>query len=667
MRYTLVSILSGIVLAQAPSPTGGDICGYRWYTSASSVVDSAPTYSWVDPSTLNGGNPNIITGLGDDNYVGPITLPFNFVFYWNTYNRIYVGSNGYITFGRGRNVSSGGPPFFNRFPNTALPNEWIAVYLADLTFTDVNGLPVPGAKVLYGVDGQGRFVITWDSVPYWTDAVPQHWDGRNSFQLILNPNDSTILLQYKRIDSGYDATYATGNYNVVGMENITGQSGLDIAAAWPVNFQDFAIKIYHPRTFSCTVRDVQADWTLNQRGEGIFILRGGDAPQLQAGVLNTGNQTITNSVESRIRIFPSAGGTDIYRDTVVISPGAGGISPGTANTVTYDNPLNTNQNVDPQLKRSSYIARQNVRIIGASDGFSGNNQHEAEVVFCDSASGGRYILRFDDGAWDVQNEDGGGLSFPNGMTFVAPQNLIVDALSFDMFYEVNSPNNSPVVLKVYAYNPTNGSVGQMLDSVALDVSAFPNGDSLALYTNQSQTKFFYLRRYIVPLTAPINFSQGSGLAVGFHIIPPSSPTPNFGINIIVDDQTIPISRRALEGIGGIWAPYRDLEAVDYAIGLVARLASSTSVSSTDQPSFWDATIFPNPTRETPLLRVELPKAGPVAIRVVDMSGRTIWQGEHVVPAGGYKFRPPLPELPRGTYFVGVTYEGYTKGLRLVVE
>ncbi|MEN3040154.1 MAG: hypothetical protein ABDH66_01265, partial [Bacteroidia bacterium] len=226
MRYIPFITLLGIALAQAPAPTGGDNCGYKWYTSASSVVDSTPTYAWVDPSTLNGGNPNIITGLGDDNFVGPITLPFNFVFYWNTYNRIYIGSNGYITFGRGRNVSAGAQqPYFNRFPNTALPNEWIAVYLADLTFVDSLGFPVPGAKLLYGVDNQGRFVITWDSVPYWTNEVPQlNWRGRNSFQLILNPNDSTILLQYKNIEAGYDATYGNGNFNVVGMENITGQS-----------------------------------------------------------------------------------------------------------------------------------------------------------------------------------------------------------------------------------------------------------------------------------------------------------------------------------------------------------------------------------------------------------------------------------------------------------
>ncbi|MEN3041323.1 MAG: T9SS type A sorting domain-containing protein, partial [Bacteroidia bacterium] len=490
---------------------------------------------------------------------------------------------------------------------------------------------------------------------------------RNSFQLILNPNDSTILLQYKNIEAGYDATYGNGNFNVVGMENITGQSGLDIAAAWPVPFQNFAIKIYHPRTFSCTVRDIQADWTLNQRGEGILILRGGDAPQLQAGVLNTGNQSITNQVESRIRIFPPTGGSDIYRDTVVISPGPGGITPGTANTVTYDNPLNTTQNVNPQLKRSSYIARQNVRIIGASDGFPGNNQHEAEVVFCDSTPGGRYVLRFDDGSWDPQNEEGAGIAFPNGVTFVSPQNLVVEALSFDMIYEVNSPNNNPVIFKVYAYNPTNGSVGQMLDSVALDLTEFESGDTVAVYTNQSQTTFYLLRRYTIPLTNPINFLQGMGLAVGFYTVFPSSPTQGFTINYVVSDNSIPISRRTLEGIGGIWAPYRDLDAVDFAVGLVARPQTPTSMPSVSRLPEWDAIIFPNPTSSAPIVRIDLPKASPVTIRVVDMTGHTVWQGEQAVPAGGYKVRLPLNNLPSGTYFVGITYEGYTKGLRLIIQ
>ncbi|RMF46798.1 MAG: hypothetical protein D6750_10000, partial [Bacteroidetes bacterium] len=241
MRHATLLAVLGWVWAQ-PASVGGDACGYRWYTHLANVPDSTPTFAWVDTSQIT--NPQFATGLGDDNYIGPISLPFPFVYYWNSYTKIYVGSNGYITFGRGATVASGPSPYFTPFPSTAAPNEWIGVYVADLTFTDSNGDLVPGAKLWYGTDAQGRFVITWDSVPYWNQAAPGQWSGRNSFQLILNPSDSSITLQYKQIQAGYNSSYSNGNFNVVGMENITGQSGLNIAAAWPVPFSDYAIKIW---------------------------------------------------------------------------------------------------------------------------------------------------------------------------------------------------------------------------------------------------------------------------------------------------------------------------------------------------------------------------------------------------------------------------------------
>ncbi|GIV23493.1 MAG: hypothetical protein KatS3mg025_1152 [Bacteroidia bacterium] len=662
MRY-LLTCLAIVVAWSQPANVGGDGCGYRWYTHLAGVVDSTPTYSWIDPTSLT--NPQQVSGLGDDNFVGPISLPFAFAYYWNTYTKIYVGSNGYITFGRGFTVASGAAPYFNSFPNSASPNEWIGVYVADLTFTDDAGNPVPGAKLIYGTDAQGRFVITWDSVPYWTDEVPSHWRGRNSFQLILDPSDSSITLQYKYIDTGYDGTYASGNFNVVGMENITGQSGLNIAAAWPVPFQDYAIKIWHPGTFSCIATDVQADWSLTERGEGILVLKNGVPPALQAGVLNAGNQDITTQqVRSILRIQgPGGSATTIYSDTVFIQPP---FSAGAAFIATYTKPFSTNQSTPTNLTTGSYRANHIVTLMGGGDGFAGNNQYQAELVVCDSATSGtnrgRYLLRYDDGSWDPNTDDLGGASFANGMTFVAPQDLVVEALSVDMIYEESGANNYPLSLWVYAYDPASGSVGTLLDSVGIDVLDFANGDSLNAFVGQNNA-IFKLRRYTVPLTQPISLSAGQGLAVGFLTQAPPSAT-SIG-NTVVGDASLPISRRALEGIAGIWAPYRDAESVDYAVGLVARLPQTTTTpTATTQPT-WDFTLFPNPAYEPPILRFTLPKAGPVALRIVDITGRTVWKSILTVPTGGYKMSLPIT-LPSGTYFVGATYESFTKGVRLVI-
>lgn len=672
MRSLYGAGLLGLLLAQAPAPTGGDACGYRWHTSQSTVTDSAPTYTWVDPATLNGGNPQIVTGLGDDNFVGPIQMPFEFVYYWNRYDRVYVGSNGYVTFGRGYNVSSGPPPYFNRFPSVARPNEWIAVYLSDLTFADGVGAPVPGAKLLYGTDALGRFVITWDSVPYWTDENPQHWRGRNTFQLILDPRDSSITMQYKFIDEGYNSTYQRGNFNVVGMENITGQFGLDIAAAWPVPFRDFAIKIYHPREFSCSVRDIQSDWVFNPKGKAIFVFRGGEGPDLKGGILISGNQPITDSarIRSVLRIYPTGLSRDIYRDTVFFTPDAQELAAGTELTATYRRRLDTtftdfSANL---LSTQIFTATQVVGLMGATDGFSGNNQYVAKLIVSDRIRSGRYqgkyIMRYEDGTWDPQSGKLAGISFANGMTFVAPQDIVVEGISADMFYEVGSADNVPIAFWVYDYDPATDAVGAQRDSVALRVEDFEAGDTLAVFSTLDQSTFFLLRRYVVPLTCPIQLQKGQGIAIGFL----SLGSPSSVTNGITSIPGAPASRCALEGIGGIWSPYRDLESEDYAVGLVVQMPVLASLSPVPTPPLWEAELFPNPASagESPSLRITLPERGEVRIRVLDMQGRTLMDEVRSIPPGGYKFRLPV-QLAAGAYIAGVTYQGYTKGFRLVIE
>ncbi len=659
MRFLVLIVVALILggsgmLAQAPAPTGSDACGYRWYTHQANVPDSTPTYSWVDISATG----QLLSGLGDDNYAGPINLPFPFVYYWNTYSKVYVGSNGYIVFGRGANVASGASPYFNRFPNAALPNEWIAVYLADLTFTDDQGNPVPGAKLLYGTDANGRFVITWDSVPYWNGNAPGQWQGRNSFQIILNPSDSSITLQYKDITAGYHSSYANGNYNVVGMENITGQSGLDIAAAWPVPFNNFAIKIWHPRTFTCSSTDAQMEWVFNSDGLGQFALKGGTAPTFQAGVLNSGNQPISPNIRNILNVRgPAPGNTIIHRDTVFISaPGVGQLA-----TATFTKPFNHNTRGTPtNLSTGSYNCIVTLSFSG--DGFSGNNSNSSELVICDSTPAGRYTLRYDDGSWNPQNEDFGGISFANGMAIVAPEDITVEAVNLDMLYQDGGSNLYPLVVWVYPYNPTTGAVGAAIDTLTLDPVDFSSGDSLNTFQGQNNT-IFRLRRYTLPLDNAISLSAGDGLLVGFMTDAPANAT-SIG-NYLVDDASLPISRASFEGIAGLWALYRDRESVEYAIGLIARRGITGSVSSAKAPS-WNFVVYPNPTSEPPILRFELGQPAPVHLRLVDLSGRTLYE-ETLYPTTT-EFKKTLPiRLAKGVYVLGATYQGYTIAQRLVIE
>lgn len=120
------------------------------------VTTSAPGSCTATPDGASTPLP-----LFDDDAIGPIPLPFSFDYFGNTYNDVYVGSNGYITF-EGTTVSLGGGPIPDAFP----PNDMIALLLSDLD-------PSSGGTVSYftsTLGGQTCFVVEFSGVPYFASA-----------------------------------------------------------------------------------------------------------------------------------------------------------------------------------------------------------------------------------------------------------------------------------------------------------------------------------------------------------------------------------------------------------------------------------------------------------------------------------------------------------------
>ncbi|MCS7163186.1 MAG: T9SS type A sorting domain-containing protein [Bacteroidia bacterium] len=672
MRWlTLLGLL--LSLKAQPAPTGSDLCGYRWYTeSAVGNPDSIPTFQWVPTSQLNNGNPSFIQLLGDDGVVGPIRLPFEFTFYWNKYDEIYIGYNGYITFGRRANVASAGSAVFPTFPNSAFPNQWIAAYLADLTFVKEDGTPIPGARLAYGTDGAGRFVITWDSVAYWNGQQPEGWTGKCVFQIILDPRDNSILLQYDTISPGYYPGYGSGNYNVVGMENATGQSGLNIAQRWEPPFAKKAIKIWRPSSFDCTIRDIQADWLFNEYSQGVFLLQNGASPSVPAVVFNTGNQPTTGNIRCILSLFEEGNPQAIHRDTVLHTSG---LDVDARDTVLFTRRLPVDQSPTTSLSTKPLIAEYQVNLLSGGDALPANNRLRARAVLCaplqSGPNRGKYLLRFDDGEFEPAEDGAGGLGFPSGMTFVAPDSLRIEALSLDMLYQhqPRGDGDFPVALWVFAYDPRNDAIGQRLDSVGLRVQDFENGevlDTLTIDRAAPVETLLFLRRYTVRLTNPIRLEGGQGLAVGFLTLLPSGPLPQNFVNRIVSQEGSLSSRRALEGVAGVWAPSREIETVDYAIGLVASaLNPALGFSLPPLPPYWNAFLWPNPAKESAQVRIELTEGDNVVLRLMDMTGRLLWEASPDLPSGTHNLALPSGLAP-GTYLLSVTYRGYTKGLRLVL-
>jgi len=196
-------------IPMSPDTSAPDAWGYTWVRSTD---PGGPTFNWVDISTIG----TEATGLGDDNSVGPFPMLFNFQYYWYTVGNFRIGSNGYIVFG---NQTANFASPFAALPNTAAPNDMLAILAGDLDFT----VAAANAHCYYWSNGVDSLVVTFVDVTEWqTVANP---NLRHTFQVILNKQDSSITYQYGRQQGQYNATNNTTLS--VGIENQTGQIGLN--------------------------------------------------------------------------------------------------------------------------------------------------------------------------------------------------------------------------------------------------------------------------------------------------------------------------------------------------------------------------------------------------------------------------------------------------------
>ena len=154
-------------------------------------------YSWIDATD---GTAHAL----DDDASKEVSLPFSFTFYGSSYSSVYIGSNGFVSFGAGYDKLHGIVPF------EGPPNS--AVYALAL---DLN--PENNQGAIYTKDlGDGRFVIEYDQVQHWPNGDPE------TFEIILNNNDDTIVVQYKTLSDPSTA--------LVGIENSDGSSGFTYAS-----------------------------------------------------------------------------------------------------------------------------------------------------------------------------------------------------------------------------------------------------------------------------------------------------------------------------------------------------------------------------------------------------------------------------------------------------
>jgi hypothetical protein len=526
MKKYLFLTLTFLTLTLLAQNSGGPgPYGYSWYNSDHATRPA--NYSWIDIEQ----NENYVDGLGDDNMVGPFNIAPAFNYYWYSVNKIYIGSNGYIGF-KPVQISS---PFPSMPTNSYAKNNFIAGFMCDLNFapdttTIATGWSTPNTARCYFDDTPSQTVISYINVPFWSDPAVnsgQEWIGYNTFQIVLNKNDSTIIINYK----DRDMSVSTNNNDIkVGIQSKVGSFGLQHSTG--TYFDMFSPNIgmpntlrFEPPTNPGAVTDVAVDWNDNTENKGIFLSADGADYTLKTNIKNEGNT-------------PFAGATVIANLSPQFSP------PAVSNSATLNN---LNAGVDTTFILTNTF-QPNSTVLGPHtfltmlSGATGdmdptNNTLEQEIVVIDTTQTLINLTYAHSAGGGSINWSGG-----NGGIAVYFKPPFYPALIKNTnFYIENNAGLASFDAKIYADDGFNGAAGTLLDSVTVSsVQVIAPGNNMV--SCASPDTIFSGGVYV------LWYMGAAGIGLG-------------------KDVTPPISGQTYEVLSNFWSTYRDVENEDFFISI----------------------------------------------------------------------------------------------------
>ncbi|MEM9820708.1 MAG: T9SS type A sorting domain-containing protein [Bacteroidota bacterium] len=603
--YTLTLLLivgfGTELLAQTSG--GPDDYGYTWRDSND---PDGPTFNWIDITTTG----TEVMGFADDNSVDFIDMGMDFHFYWLDYDRVKLGSNGWISFDNVSNLAV----CFASIPTPGSGNNLICPLLADLNF-DENGNP---GKVYYLNDGNGKFIISYHNVPFWINAVPAY-TGDNTFQVILDQADSSIVLQYLEMDDvlANPGTCPAGQVrSSVGIENISGTIGLEIIPDQVMPPDNYAVKISYPVTPLIDVPDVAPEWNVNDANGGVFVLPNEDI-SIVASVRNNGNTEVTSDfqITAGIRKLPIP--ADLWTSSATVN----GLALGTNQEVIFDDPFNS----DIAFGGPGNYTLTTLTTL-AGDLVAGNDENVSEVVVIDNdVANPDIILSYTGDASDgTISWAGGGGDSGIGVYFEPPSYpLTIKALEAFVFNDPNGTGDDAYTIEIRDDDGPGGGPGTLIALEAIDAGSYDNGA-----WNRTELSF--------PVTINSGgfyaawIMQGNTLALGTASAPP-------------------ISRRTFEILGGSWSSFRDNEVAEGMIRICAENDQFVDVDEVELEN--QIRVFPNPTSDVLTIQSSLDE--PVTkVEVFNTLGELMLQ-EKVSIYNGEQHRLDLNNLSTGIYYINI--------------
>lgn len=680
ITLTLAAVLT-IWMAGAQTlpwaPTGGpDAYGYTWRTSDDT---NGPTFTWVD--IISNGLGTEVTDLGDDNSQGFFNIGFDFQYYWVKHNQVCIGSNGYIHLGGSVCATiSSGVDGVSGFPPTPTgptgngpgePNDILAPFMADLSFASgANATtPNPGRVFYYSDVANKQFIVTFDQVPFWVPVAtsPNEYEGVNTFQVILDGNDSTITFQYQIVAGDWAATYNNTTYPfVTGIENSTGGIGL-MAPAQPVTtaskpVNNSAITFYPPANALINITDIGIRAVNNPTNSARFV----PYPQtgivnnypLRALIANEGNVEVTADILVRATVTDTTRtgqpGTFLFTfDTI-----KGGLDVGEVAEVSFTQPFSPPRSGPLNFN----VGLVNVNTIG--DLNSTNDAKVAELVAVDTT--GTEVL------FDYSRDDFTpifGSEFPTNFSFVNWTNnnddsglgIFVEPFSYPV--NIEAIEMSLVDLNLVLQNPNCTPA----EGVIVNIREAVPGSNLPgdiLYTEK------------VPLTdiTVAQAGQWSRIVMDSVI---TIDSLGFFVSFIQDDDCVvlvtetgsmgPFSNRTYEILGGTWANYRNASNNDAFLRAVVNLDNAVFTNVEPQlANLQRFEIFPNPNEGRFKVELELNKPSNVDLRIMDSYGRKVY-AQALNQVSRFAQDLDLGELAAGVYFVQIMTNEGAEVRRVVIK